>query len=310
MSPAVRMVGAPICLVLVVLANSKPGAAPKFSDWAAPTNLGQAVNSPFNEMGPAISKDGLSLFFASDRPRPDGTSGGQDIWVTQRASVSAPWGAPAHLGDVVNTTFAENVPALSRDEHWMFFSSDRPGGAGSVDIWAAWRANRHDDFGWDSLVHLGSNVNSAAFDAGPAYLENEDAGVPLLFFTRNRPGTADFDVRVSEQAPDGSFGPSTLVSELNSPFNEGRPTVRFDGLELFLHSNQLGGPFDLWTSTRETVFGTWSTPVALGATVNSASADQHPYVAADRQTLFFASNRPDGFGAFDLYVTTRTKNEP
>jgi hypothetical protein len=154
-------------------------------------------------------------------------------------------------------------------------------------------------------------VNSADFDAGPAYLENEDAGVPLLFFTRNRPGTADFDIRVSEQAPDGSFGPSTPVSELNSPFNEGRPTVRFDGLELFFHSNQAGGPFDLWTSTRETVFGTWSTPVSLGATVNSTSADQHPYIAADRQTLFFASNRPGGFGGFDLYVTTRTKkNEP
>lgn len=309
MSPTSHMVGTGICLVLLVL-TTQPGAAPRFSDWAAPTSLGLSVNSPFNEMGPAISKDGLSLFFASDRPRPDGTSGGQDIWVAQRASVRDPWGLPAYLGDVVNTTFAENVPALSRDEHWMFFSSDQPGGAGSVDIWAAWRANRHDDFGWDSLVHLGSNVNSAAFDAGPAYLENEDAGVPLLFFTRNRPGTADFDVRVSEQAPDGSFGPSTLVSELNSPFNEGRPTVRFDGLELFFHSNQLGGPFDLWTSTRETVFGTWSTPVNLGATVNSASADQHPYLAADRQTLFFASNRPDGFGGFDLYVTTRTKNGP
>ena len=296
MSHASRMVGTGICLVLVVLTTSQPGAAPKFSDWAAPTSLGPAVNSLFNENGPAISKDGLSLFFASDRPRPDGTSGGQDIWVAQRASVSDPWDSPAYLGDVVNTTFAENVPALSRDEHWMFFTSDRPGGAGGVDIWAAWRANRHDDFGWGSVVNLGSNVNSADFDAGPAYLENEDGGVPLLFFTRNRQGTADFDIRVSEQAPDGSFGPSTLVSELNSPFNEGRPTVRFDVLELFFHSNQLGGPFDLWTATRGTVFGTWSPPVSLGATVNSTSADQHPYIAGDRQTLFFASNRPGGFG--------------
>ena len=66
MSPATRMVGAMICLV--GLAASRPGAAPKFSDWAPPTNLGPAINSPFGEVGPAISKDGLSLYFSSDRP--------------------------------------------------------------------------------------------------------------------------------------------------------------------------------------------------------------------------------------------------
>jgi hypothetical protein len=68
MSPAIRMAGAVSCLVLVVLATSQPGAAPKFSDWAAPTNFGPAINSPFNDFGAAISKHGLSLYFNSDRP--------------------------------------------------------------------------------------------------------------------------------------------------------------------------------------------------------------------------------------------------
>jgi hypothetical protein len=53
----------------------------------------------------------------------------------------------------------------------------------------------------------------------------------------------------------------------------------------------------------------WSTPVKLDA-LNTAFHDAHPYIAADRQTLLFSSNRPGGFGGLDLYVTTRTKNEP
>jgi hypothetical protein len=40
--------------------------------------------------------------------------------------------------------------------------------------------------------------------------------------------------------------------------------------------------------------------------VNSATfSNIHPYIAADRRTLYFASNRADGSGGFDLYYTTR-----
>src|SRR3990170_6726143 len=60
---AVLIVG----IATVLMASSNAGAAPKFSDWSAPTNLGPIVNSAFRDAGPAISKDGLSLFFASGR---------------------------------------------------------------------------------------------------------------------------------------------------------------------------------------------------------------------------------------------------
>jgi WD40 repeat protein len=43
------------------------GAAPNYSDWSAPVNLGPVVNSSGNDVGPAISKDGLSLYFNSNR---------------------------------------------------------------------------------------------------------------------------------------------------------------------------------------------------------------------------------------------------
>ena len=104
-----------------------------------------------------------------------------------------------------------------------------------------------------------------------------------------------------------SLSVAALVAELNSAANDRRPSVRFDGLEVFFDSDRIGPDADLWTSSRDNVSELWSTPVNLGASVNSASDDIQPFIGAERQTLIFASNRPGGFGGFDLYVTTRAK---
>jgi hypothetical protein len=79
-----------------------------------------------------------------------------------------------------------------------------------------------------------------------------------------------------------------------------------------MFSTRLGsfGGFDLWAATRESVFDVWSTPVNLGPAVNSAANDQQPHIAADRRTLYFASNRAGGFGQLDQYVCTRIRQKP
>ena len=293
-----------IALALMIVFRPQIAAAPKFSDWGVPMNLGCQINSPFGEQGPAISKDGLSLYFGSMRPG----FGGSDIWVSQRASVHNPWGPPLNLGTVINSPGVENIPALSRDGHWLFFNSDRAGTSGILDIWVSYRQHVHDDFAWQPAVNLGTGVNSPALEAGASYLENEQGGSPVLFFGRGQT-LADFDIYALERQPDGWFGAAVFIAELNSAQSDQRPSVRFDGLELFLSSDRLGslGLSDLWVSTRETVFGAWETPTNLGPTINSSFADMQPYIAADRQTLFFTSNRPGGCGALDLYMTTRTK---
>jgi Tol biopolymer transport system component len=299
-------------VVLVALLASSPTAAPKYSDWSEPVNLGAVVNSSSNDQGPAISKDGLSLYFSSGRP---GGSGMSDIWVSQRVSLDAPWDMPINLA-VVNTAADDSIPALSRDEHRLFFNSNRSGGSGDTDIWVSYRQHTHDDFGWQMPVHVEGGVNSPINDQGAGYFENDEGGAPLLFFGRGRTGAPDSnDIYVSQLLqllPDRvSSGPASLVAELNSDTGDFHPSVRFDGLEVFFFSNRLPGSLgnDLWTATRETVFHSWSTPTNLGA-VNSAASDMHPYIASDRRTLYFASNRAGGLGGQDLYVTTRTRQHP
>src|SRR5262245_12254623 len=285
---------------LVALMAPDPAATPEFSSWSAPLNLGPTINSAYTDAGPAISKDALSLYFASDRP---GSYGNVDISVSQRVAVDAPWGSPQNLGPVVNTDALDAIPALSRDGHWLFFNSTRVGGLGQLDRWASYRADIHDDFAWETPVNLGPGVNSSFADGGAAFFENDDEGPPVLFFASTRPGGfGGFDIYRSAVTADGTLGPATCGPELSSAANDRRPSVRFDGQEIFFDSDRAGSlGSDLWVATP------WASPVNLGPIVNSTAEDNFPAIAADREHLYFASNRPGGFGGFDLYVTTRTK---
>jgi hypothetical protein len=294
-------------LLALALVGHDTAAVSKFSDWSPPVNIGPIVNSSFADFGPAVSKNGLGLYFTSNRP---GGFGNTDIYVSQRASRDEPWGVPVNLGPPINTAFGERTPALSRDGHWMILVSDRPGGFGADDLWASWRTNIHDDFAWQSPINLGAGVNTPEFDAGAAFFENEDAGTPLLFFGSIRPGgLGGPDLYVSAQTADGSFGPATHLPGLSSPQSDQRPTVRFDGLEIIFFSNRPGtlGGADLWVSTRETVFDAWSAPENLGSVVNSPSNDAPSYLSSDGRILYMTSDRPGGFGSADLYVTTRER---
>ncbi|HLN99195.1 MAG TPA: hypothetical protein VK208_12095, partial [Pyrinomonadaceae bacterium] len=207
----------PLLLLLGMLPLAVAGAsstqAQKYSDWSASVNLGSVINSALSDQGPALSRDGLSLYFTSNRA---GGLGGFDMYVSQRESANDEWGSPMNLGPTVNTAFDEGNPAFSRDGHLLFFQSKRPGGLGGIDLWVTRREHTHDDFDWQLPVNLGAGVNSSADDNGPTYFENEDDGPPQLYFGSSRSGgLGAADIYLSEQMPDGSFGPATLVTELS-----------------------------------------------------------------------------------------------
>jgi hypothetical protein len=180
-----------------------------------------------------------------------------------------------------------------------------------MDLWASYRQHVHDPFDWQPAVNLGSQINSTFTDGGPSYFENEGGSAPQLFFQSPRPGGfGAADIYVSELLPGGEFGPASLVPELSSSDMDNHPSISFDGLEIFLFSNRFGSMGnDLWTATRRTVFDPWFTPVSLGPIVNSEFGESQPYLASDRQTLVFTSNRP-GFGGLDIWMTTRARHTP
>ena len=98
-------------------------------DWAL---LVPELNTPFADERPNARKDGLEIFFNSNRP---GTLGLHDLWVARRTSTESPWDPPVNLGPAVNSTANEFRPSLSFDGQTLYFHSNRAGSFGSVDIY-------------------------------------------------------------------------------------------------------------------------------------------------------------------------------
>jgi hypothetical protein len=94
----------------------------------------------------------------------------------------------AALGPTINTTANAITPAFSRDGHWMFFTSTKPGGYGAIDVYASWRNHVHDDFDWETPVNLGPNINTSSNDQMPDYFANDHGGAPELLISSDRPG--------------------------------------------------------------------------------------------------------------------------
>jgi hypothetical protein len=300
--------------LLVACESTSHPIAPKLqamsfanSEWSEPVNLGPVVNSTAGEMNPALSPDGLSLYFVSNKP---GGLGGTDIWVSRRACDDCAWQAPVNLGFPINTADADGAPALSTDGHLLFFFSDRPGGFGQLDIYVSRRTDTHDDFAWGPPENLGPDVNTPDGDAGAAYAQVREDGFVDLYF--NRAGAPDFleDIYVASVTPQGATrGPAVPVPELNDPgARDFHPSVRSDGKEIYFGSTRAGslGMVDLWVSTRPNVNDAWSAPENVGPPLSTTFNDLQPALSHDGRTLVFASNRPGGSGGSDLWMSTRT----
>ena len=101
--------------------------------WQEAIPLGPPINTPENEGAQCISADGRLLFFTGCG-RTDGL-GSCDIYMSVK--IKDKWSEPVNLGEPVNTKFWESQPSVSADGRRLYFTSNRPGGKGKMDIWCA-----------------------------------------------------------------------------------------------------------------------------------------------------------------------------
>ena len=286
-----------------------------WSEWSEPAHLDAPVNSACQDQTPTLSKDELALYFTSNRrggmgiDTPDGCQNTFDLWVATRASSDDPWEGPVNLGSPVNTPDQEAGPALSHSGRLLFFYHWV--GTGQRDIYLS---RREPNDVWGAAAILGSDVNTTNSEAGPTFVQHEGDGDGTLYFYRGDPAiTTDlYAVRVTKDGE--TLGPAVVEAGLNSNVEDNHASVRRDGREIMFNSRRpgsVGGQnFDLWVATRENVHDAWSTPVNVGAPVNSQFADFHPSISFDGRTLVFISGAPrGGFGGFDIWMTTRTQGE-
>ena len=153
-------------------------------------------------------------------------------------------------------------------------------------------------------TNLGDSVNSASSEYYPSVTVTDSL---LVFTRRGNQIREDFYQSIMQN---NHFGHSTLIKgDINLEEQKGAITVSQDG-EWMLFAGRFHeggfGDFDLYISYY-TPDG-WSEPENLGNSINTEFWESSPALSPDKRALYFSSNRPDGFGGADLYVSYRLPN--
>jgi outer membrane protein OmpA-like peptidoglycan-associated protein len=128
---------------------------------------------------PTITKDGKTLYFASDMP---GGYGGTDIWVS---NFDTAWSEPVNLGEHINSEGNEMFPFIHVD-NLLYFASNGYGGLGGLDIYKTWV-----DAGESGVINMGFPVNTSKDDFALVLDPEGERG----YFRSNRDGgTGDDDI--------------------------------------------------------------------------------------------------------------------
>src|SRR5260370_12853793 len=91
--------------------------------WSEPVNVAYPINTEFNDTYAILSRDGLTMYFTSDRP---GGLGGDDLWVAKRESLSDPWQVPTNMGVPIYTAAYNSMHGHAYDEHALWFHHTPP----------------------------------------------------------------------------------------------------------------------------------------------------------------------------------------
>jgi hypothetical protein len=244
--------------------------------WTTPEPFDPAAfASDDQQYEPAISADGTEFYFVRGKP-----GQGAHIYASYRRDNQ--WTKPVRL-DTINGPTDDLSPRLTADGKFLLFSSDRPGGVGGFDLWAASRTKD----GWDKPFNLGSAVNTEFNESNP---DPTPDGKRLIFSTDRKAAgkeqiqawratirqtvSTDYDLWIASLDP-------TLTA---APTTQSAATTQATAVLVFKDAHEIPGI---------------NTSFVEGASCMSPAGD----------FLYFSSNRPGGFGKFDLYRSRITGND-
>lgn len=234
-----------------------------------------SINTKDRENNPIVSSDGKIMFFNSTRK---GTRAwatfdslnnrfDEDIYFTRRLSTNnsvEEWSDPVNLGSKINTKSDEGVVSVSPDCKKIYFTSVKRG--------------------W--LLDGGPFYYAQLRDTQLTNFKGLGGGITMFF--RN-------NTKLNEK------GDEDIHSKR---FRLYGASISADGKDFYFATTAgtKSGFHEIFVShfkNRE-----WTYPQTLGSPINDSDYGNYaPFIAADGHTLFFSSNRPDGYGGDDIYVS-------
>ena len=202
--------------------------------WGTPALVPELSVAAVNDTTPEVTYDGLTMYLGSARTP---SLGATDIWMSTRASRTAPWGTPVAVAELSSASSEQS--STTSDNLHITFESDR--GGVSLDIYAAERASVTQP--WGAPIAL-TEVNGAGADGNPMLSRDRLE----LFMNSDRSGNAELYV-AKRATPSLPFSAPVLITELADPTLDNDPWISADDRTLMFTSDR-GGTRRLWVTTR------------------------------------------------------------
>jgi outer membrane protein OmpA-like peptidoglycan-associated protein len=169
--------------------------------WSEPKSISDSINTPEHEASIGLSVDGQILFIY--REDDDGS-------IYESRLIGQKWSVPEKLGPNINTKYRETDASLSADGRFLYFTSDRPGGFGGLDIYVS---ELQKDGTWGVAKNLGTTINTEADEESP-YIHPD--GITLYFSSKGHERIGGYDIFKSEK---NDFGTWTEPENMGYPIN-------------------------------------------------------------------------------------------
>jgi len=196
----------------------------KNGSWTTPKPLSNSINSLRREACIGMHPNGKQLLLYREDPD------GGNIYYCDLLD-SAIWSAPKKFPAPINSSANESHATISADGKTIYFTSDREGGYGGLDIYMCkLQANGE----WGKAINLGSSVNTPYFEESPHLQANSN----LLYFSSNRPdGLGEFDVYRCELKNDSiAYNVQNIGYPINTPRNDMFFKTSIDGGKAYYSS--------------------------------------------------------------------------
>lgn len=284
------------------------------------SNVGNKVNSTYDEYSPVITLDESAMFFTSRRLRKDSSNKGyysyqdgklhEDVYVSYKDFKSGEWMEPEILNKISRQSQVETNEAtisVSGDGQLLFiYRGDQNNG----DIFISERQD-DDNYGVPKSMAKGETHDDINSDSWETHATISADGRTLYFVSDRPGGLGGRDIYRSVKLPNGEWSKALNIgAPVNTPYDEDAPFFHPDGKTLYFSSNgknSMGG-FDVFFS--QNIEGDkWTKPFNFGYPLNSVASDIFFTTTADGQRGYFSSSRDGGVGEKDIY-TIDLKSQP
>ena len=267
-------------------------------------NMGDNINTKYNEYGAVISADESVLVFTARRPNSTGgkidpqlNENFEDIYISYKQPDGS-WSPSKNIGEPINSNDHDANSGISNDgQRFAIYLGKSNGG----DLYES----RLTGDIWSKPESMGKNINTKDFHESSACYSPDGN---ILYFVSDKPGGAgDHDIYISKLDDKGNWGEAVNIGNvINTPYSEEGVYMHPDGKTLYFSSqghSSMGG-FDIFKSVYNEKTKVWSKPENLGYPVNTTDDDVFFVISASGRHGYYTSMGTDSRGLRDLYVVT------